>query len=124
MTRPQKHFAGPTRPLEELYDCEADPQNLTNLADSPDYRSTLERMQSQLEKRLRDSRDLGFIPEAQVNRVKVGAIAGARLAAGGGEVQGRVTFVSRSSDPTTRTFLTEIEVPNPHLAIRGDQIRR
>ena len=64
---------------------------------------------------------VGFIPEAQVNRVKVGAIAGARLAAGGGEVQGRVTFVSRSSDPTTRTFLTEIEVPNPDLAIRDGQ---
>ncbi|WP_298861894.1 efflux RND transporter periplasmic adaptor subunit [uncultured Sulfitobacter sp.] len=64
---------------------------------------------------------VGFIPEAQVNRVQVGAIAGARLAAGGGEVQGRVTFVSRSSDPTTRTFLTEIEVPNPDLAIRDGQ---
>lgn len=64
---------------------------------------------------------VGFIPEAQVNRVKVGAMAGARLAAGGGEVQGRVTFVSRSADPTTRTFLTEIEVPNPDLVIRDGQ---
>ena len=64
---------------------------------------------------------VGFVPESQVNRVKVGAIAGARLAAGGNEVQGRVTFVSRSSDPTTRTFLTEIEVPNPDLAIRDGQ---
>lgn len=64
---------------------------------------------------------VGFLPEAQVNRVQVGARAGARLAAGGGEVEGRVTFVSRSSDPTTRTFLTEIEVPNPDLAIRDGQ---
>jgi multidrug efflux system membrane fusion protein len=64
---------------------------------------------------------VGYVPESQVNRVKVGAIAGARLAAGGSDVQGRVTFVSRSSDPTTRTFLTEIEVPNPDLAIRDGQ---
>lgn len=64
---------------------------------------------------------VGFIPESQVNRVQVGAIAGARLVAGGNDVQGRVTFVSRSSDPTTRTFLTEIEVPNPDLAIRDGQ---
>lgn len=64
---------------------------------------------------------VGYIPESQVNRVKVGAVAGARLAAGGNEVQGRVTFVSRSSDPTTRTFLTEIEVPNANLAIRDGQ---
>ncbi len=64
---------------------------------------------------------VGFVPESQVNRVKVGAIAGARLAAGGRDVQGRVTFVSRSSDPTTRTFLTEIEVANSDLAIRDGQ---
>jgi len=64
---------------------------------------------------------VGFIPETAVNRVKVGARAGARLAAGGGEVQGKVTFVSRSSDPQTRTFLTEIEVPNPDLSIRDGQ---
>lgn len=64
MTGPQKHFAGPTRPLEELYDCRADPMNLNNLADSDAHQSILERMRSELSDRLRDSRDLGFIPEA------------------------------------------------------------
>lgn len=64
---------------------------------------------------------VGFLPETEVNRVKLGAMAGARLAAGGGEVRGRVTFISRSADPQTRTFLTEIEVPNPDLTIRDGQ---
>jgi multidrug efflux system membrane fusion protein len=64
---------------------------------------------------------VGFVPEQQVNRVQVGATAGARLAAGGGNVQGRVTFLSRSADPQTRTFLTEIEVANPDLRIRDGQ---
>jgi len=64
---------------------------------------------------------VGFVPETDVNNVRVGALAGARLAAGGGQVQGRVTFLSRSADPQTRTFLTEIEVPNPDLAIRDGQ---
>ena len=64
---------------------------------------------------------VGFVPETSVNLVKVGAMAGARLAAGGDDVQGRVTFLSRSADPQTRTFLTEIEVPNPDLAIRDGQ---
>jgi multidrug efflux system membrane fusion protein len=64
---------------------------------------------------------VGFVPETEVNRIAVGAMAGARLAAGGGEVRGRVTFISRSADPQTRTFLTEIEVPNPDLAIRDGQ---
>lgn len=64
---------------------------------------------------------VGFVPETEVNRVEVGAMAGARLAAGGGEVQGRVTFLSRSADPQTRTFLVEIDVPNPDLRIRDGQ---
>ncbi len=64
MTGPQKHFAGPTRPLEELYDCQSDPQNLKNLADSSAHRSVLERMRGELGKRLTESRDLGFVPEA------------------------------------------------------------
>ena len=64
MTGPQEHFAGPSRPLEELYDCQADPQNLDNLAGSSDHRGVLERMGAQLGAHLMDSRDLGFLPEA------------------------------------------------------------
>ncbi|MGR3759692.1 efflux RND transporter periplasmic adaptor subunit [Roseobacteraceae bacterium NS-SX3] len=63
---------------------------------------------------------VGFVPEAEVNRLKLGAQAGARLATGQ-EVQGKVTFISRSADPTTRTFEVEITVPNPDLAIRDGQ---
>ena len=64
---------------------------------------------------------VAFVPETEVNRIELGAIAGARLAAGGSEVRGRVTFLSRSADETTRTFRVEIEVPNPDLAIRDGQ---
>ncbi|RMA41377.1 efflux RND transporter periplasmic adaptor subunit [Rhodophyticola porphyridii] len=63
---------------------------------------------------------VGFVPEAQVNRVEVGAAAGARLATGE-EVQGEVIFLSRSADPQTRTFRVEIEVANADLAIRDGQ---
>lgn len=63
---------------------------------------------------------VGFVPETEVNRVTVGAPAGARLATGL-EVQGRVTFLSRSADPTTRTFEVEVTVPNDELLIRDGQ---
>ncbi len=63
---------------------------------------------------------VGYVPEATVNLVKVGARAGARLA-GGQQVVGNVTFLGRSADPTTRTFLVEINVANPGLAIRDGQ---
>lgn len=64
---------------------------------------------------------VAFVPETEVARVKVGARAGARLAAGGAEVMGRVTFLARSADETTRTFRVEIEVDNPDLAIGDGQ---
>lgn len=63
---------------------------------------------------------VGFAPETDVDKVTVGAMAGARLATGR-EVVGRVTFLSRSADPLTRTFRVEVEVPNAGLAIRDGQ---
>ncbi len=64
---------------------------------------------------------VGFVPETEVNRVAIGAKARARLAAGGVEVEGVVTFLSRSADPSTRTFAVEIDVPNTDLTIRDGQ---
>jgi len=63
---------------------------------------------------------VGFVPETMVDRVTVGALAGARLASGR-EVVGRVTFVSRSADPTTRTFRVDVEVPNADFSISDGQ---
>ncbi|WP_179380304.1 efflux RND transporter periplasmic adaptor subunit [Jannaschia marina] len=63
---------------------------------------------------------VGFLPEAQVDRVVVGSAAQARLASGQ-EVAGAVTFLSRSADETTRTFRIEVDVPNPDLTIRDGQ---
>jgi multidrug efflux system membrane fusion protein len=63
---------------------------------------------------------VGFVPEADVDKVTVGAMAGARLASGE-EVIGEVTFLSRSADETTRTFRVEVRVANEDLAIRDGQ---
>ena len=60
---------------------------------------------------------VGFVPETLVDRVKIGARAGARLSSGR-EVIGKVTFTSRSADPATRTFRVDVEVPNTDLSIR------
>ncbi len=63
---------------------------------------------------------VGFVPETEVDRVDLNALAGARLVSGR-EVQGRVSFLSRSADPTTRTFRVEIDVANPDFTIRDGQ---
>ncbi len=65
---------------------------------------------------------VAFVPETEVDRIEVGAQAEARLTGSDGRrVEGKVTFLSRSADPTTRTFRVEIEVPNPELALRDGQ---
>ncbi|MEX0278551.1 MAG: efflux RND transporter periplasmic adaptor subunit [Ruegeria sp.] len=63
---------------------------------------------------------VGFVPETEVNRIVVGSTASAQLVTGL-QVDGRVTFLSRSADETTRTFEVEITVPNPDLQIRDGQ---
>ncbi|MBK0327168.1 efflux RND transporter periplasmic adaptor subunit [Rhodobacteraceae bacterium F11138] len=63
---------------------------------------------------------VGYVPETDVDRIRIGAIASAELATGA-RIQGKVVFVSRSADPTTRTFEVEINVPNPDLAVRDGQ---
>ena len=64
---------------------------------------------------------VAFVPETEVNRVKVGASARASLATGEGNVEGTVTFLSRAADETTRTFRVEIEVPNADKSISDGQ---
>lgn len=54
---------------------------------------------------------VGFVPETQISKVQPGVLAGGRLTSGQ-DLMGRVSFLSRVSDPLTRTFRVEVEVPN------------
>lgn len=63
---------------------------------------------------------VGFVPETEVSRIATGALAGGRLATGQ-DITGKVTFISRSADPVTRTFRVEILVDNTGGTIRDGQ---
>ena len=63
---------------------------------------------------------VGFVPESEVQRVKIGARTATQLVSGQA-VYGNVTFISRAADPLTRTFRVEIDVANPDLSIRDGQ---
>ena len=58
----QARFWG-EKPAEELYDLRDDPDEVKNLAASPEHQGTLERMRAALRKHMIDTRDNGFIPE-------------------------------------------------------------
>lgn len=59
---PALHFRE-TKPVEELFDTEADPHEVVNLAERPEYAETLTRMRAALERWQEDVGDSGLIPE-------------------------------------------------------------
>jgi len=68
LTPPQRHYAGPTKPAEELYDCQADPLNLKNLIDDPAHAEVLGRLRKEHKRWVLASRDVGFLPECEIWR--------------------------------------------------------
>jgi uncharacterized sulfatase len=59
-------FAAPRRALEELYDTQADPHQIRNLADAPEHRELLHRMRAELRRWQLETRDAGFLTEPQM----------------------------------------------------------
>lgn len=73
LTGPQKIFFSPTKPVEELYDVTVDPHEINNLAGDPKFEKVLTTMRTAHEKWMRDTGDLGLIPEPILNeRVRPG----------------------------------------------------
>jgi arylsulfatase A-like enzyme len=52
-----------TKPAEELYDLQADPDEVNNLANSPEQQDTLARLRGATHDFLIETRDAGFLPE-------------------------------------------------------------
>ncbi|MFO0850315.1 MAG: hypothetical protein U0871_17415 [Gemmataceae bacterium] len=55
-----------TKPAEELYDTQADPHEVRNLAADPAHAATLAGMRATLDKWMADTKDLGAVPEAEL----------------------------------------------------------
>ncbi len=68
----QMAYAGPTRPREELYDTLADPHQIHNLATSPEHKAAIDRMRREHARWVLETRDLGFLPEAESWRRSAG----------------------------------------------------
>jgi len=63
LTPGQAHFMAPSRPPEELYDLNADPHELNNLADNPEHAKVLKKYRAELEKWIKTTGDNGQTPE-------------------------------------------------------------
>lgn len=62
----QSHF-WKTKPPEELYDLQNDPDEVHNLADSPEQQDTLNKLREVNRAHLLRTRDLGFLPEGEIH---------------------------------------------------------
>jgi len=72
---PQMQFFRPAKPVRELYDCQADPHNVNNLADDPKYAEVVKRMQQVLDDWMKLIGDIGFVPESDFDAIKGGSRA-------------------------------------------------
>src|SRR5262249_46711581 len=70
LTGAQRLFFLPDKPEEELYDVQADPHEIHNLAGSPKHQDVLKRMRQVLETWRKDTGDLGDIPADKLNELK------------------------------------------------------
>ena len=59
-------FMAAEKPVEELYDLQADPHEIDNLAGNPAYRSHLDRMRRVHQEWMVETRDLGLLPEPEI----------------------------------------------------------
>lgn len=63
---PAAIFMAHAKPTEELYDVEADPWEIQNLADRPEHQETLKRLRAEHLRWRKDVIDLGFLPESEL----------------------------------------------------------
>jgi arylsulfatase A-like enzyme len=60
-------FASATKPIEELFDLQADPHEVKNLAADPAYRTTLKEMRGLVDAWVRDTNDQGHVGEDPID---------------------------------------------------------
>ena len=67
----QSHF-WKLKPAEELYDLQADPDEVNNLVDSPEHAAKLKELRKAQQDWCRRIRDLGFLPEGEIHSRSIG----------------------------------------------------
>jgi uncharacterized sulfatase len=71
--KPPKTIFWETKPPEELYDLQTDPDEVRNLAHSPEHEAVLGELRQALREHLLATRDVGFLPEAEMHRRAAGS---------------------------------------------------
>ena len=70
--RPPQTFFWESKPPEELYDLQTDPDEVKNLAASPEHQAILLELRQALREHALSVRDVAFLPEAELHRRSAG----------------------------------------------------
>ena len=70
---PPKTYFWETKPAEELYDLETDPDEVNNLAGSPEHQDILKRLRKAQQDLAVKIRDVGFLPEGEIHSRAAGS---------------------------------------------------
>jgi arylsulfatase A-like enzyme len=109
-------FLAPSKPIEELYDIDADPHEMHNLAADPAHRETLARLRQAHLDWVLETRDLGLIPEAEINARE--AELGSAWAILSGPESG--TLINRVRDAASLSLQGEESIPQMIDTLKDD----
>jgi N-sulfoglucosamine sulfohydrolase len=73
LTGPPARFFADRKPVEELYDVQADPHQVRNLAADPAYAAELTRLRGLMFAQMKAANDLGFLPERELHARSAGS---------------------------------------------------
>ncbi|MBN1818271.1 MAG: sulfatase-like hydrolase/transferase [Sedimentisphaerales bacterium] len=114
LTGAQKQYFEHPRPVEELYDTVADPHEIHNLANDPNYGDVLKRLRDEMHRWIREIGDVGLIPEPDFDMMKRPLDRYEATAMPGVKVQ------SVSAQNATSTVILECLTPGSSIAYRLD----
>ncbi|HPD14481.1 MAG TPA: sulfatase-like hydrolase/transferase [Planctomycetota bacterium] len=107
------------KPVEELYDTTKDPHEIDNLAGKPEFQDTLAKMRKQLDDWMKETKDLGLIPEAELREKgipggKPDKTADPKIEPAGGKFDKPVTVAITCPTEGASVAYTLDEGPAPH----------
>lgn len=109
-------FLTPSKPIEELYDTQIDPHEMNNLASDPQYKNILGRMRKTHLAWVLETRDLGLVPEAEIN-ARQGKLGSAWAILGGDQAG---TLINRLRDAASLSLEGANSLPKMRQTLKDD----
>lgn len=115
------YYFSPNKPVEELYDCDADPHNINNLADDERFAAVLKKMRGAHLRWVQDTKDVGLIPEPIIaaREKRLGSAYAILRQPGGDEYNRRLSSVAAAASEGLEALPKLLEaMSDPDDAVR------